>query len=112
MGLPRPLPPKNSGSGHGPFGQRPFYGALIGCGGLVVIGLSMVLLGGEAATSVGTSFLVLGVLGLVVGGGGLLAERYLQRRRPPPPPEADRRNGRGSYPPDARRVDTRLRRRR
>ena len=70
----------------------------------------MVTLGGEAVASVGTSFLVLGILGLVTGAVGLLAERYLQRRSPPP--KVDRRNGRDSPPPDASRIDGRFRQRR
>jgi hypothetical protein len=85
MGLPRHLPRESSGSGHGPFGDAAFKGALIGCVVLVIVGLLMMFLGGEASRSVGTAFLVLGVLGLVVGALGLLAERVLQRRPPPPP---------------------------
>jgi hypothetical protein len=98
MGLPRQFPSEGSGSGHGPFGDRAFKGALVGCVVLVIVGLSLVLLGGEALTSVGASFLGLGVLGLVTGAAGLLAERLL-RRRPPPPPEVRRGNGRGPHQP-------------
>ena len=82
MGLPPQLPPpEGSGSGHGPFGERAFKGALIGCVVLVVVGLSMVLFGGDAPRSVGASLLVLGVLGLGTSGAGLLAERIIGRRR-------------------------------
>jgi hypothetical protein len=80
MGLPRHLPPGDSGAGHGPFGEKAFHGALIGCVVLVVIGAVMMLLGGEAARAVGITFIVLGVLGLVTGGAGLLVERV--RKRP------------------------------
>jgi len=78
---------------------------------LVIVGLLLVFLGGEALKSVGTSFLVLGVLGLVVGGAGLLAE-HLMRRRPPPPPRVRRGNGRDPYPPDRSRIERHLRERR
>ena len=98
MGLPHPLPPGSPGSGHGPFGVKAFHGALIGCGLAVVLGLLMVLYGGEAVRSVGTSLMVVGILGLVTGAVGLLIERHLQRRRPPPP-ALYRQNGRGPHPP-------------
>jgi hypothetical protein len=91
---PPPLPPGRSPTGHGPFGEKAFRGALVGCGALVVIGLGMMLAGGEAVVSVGTSFVVLGALGLAIGGGGLLAERLLGRR-PTARPDVDRRDGRG-----------------
>jgi len=94
MGLPRQLPPGGSSSGHGPFGDKAFKVALIACVVLVVLGLAMVLLGGDAARSVGASFVALGSLGLVISGAGLLAER-VAGRRPPPPPEVRDRNGRG-----------------
>jgi len=103
MGLPRHLPPVDSGSGHGPFGEKAFKGALIGCVVLVVGGGLMLLLGGEAPTAVGTTFIVLGVLGLVTGGAGLLAERLLQRR-PPPPPSVRAGNGRGPRRPRIERI--------
>jgi hypothetical protein len=94
VGLPRHLPPDGSGSGHGPFGDKAFKAALIGCVVLVIAGVLMVILGGQAPRSVGASFLVLGVLGLVTGGGGLLAERLLGRR-PPPSTEIGQGDGRG-----------------
>jgi hypothetical protein len=90
--MPRQLPSGQSGSGHGPFCDKAFKGALIGCGALLIVGLIMVLLGGDAAGAVGASFLVLGTLGLVVGGAGLLAER-VSKRRPPPPPHIRAGNG-------------------
>lgn len=99
MVLPGQPPPGMSGSRHGPFGEKAFHGALIGCGALVIIGLLMVVLGGQAVTSVGTSFLVLGVLGLVTGAAGLLAERHLERRHPAPPPDVYRQNGHRARPP-------------
>ena len=108
MGLPRQLPPDHSGSGHGPFGERAFKGALIGCVVLVIIGLAMMLLGGEAARSVGISFIVLGAVGLVTSGAGLLAERLLGRR-PPPPADVRAGNGRGPFAPDGTRIDGQLR---
>jgi len=104
MGLPRHLPSGDSGSGHGPFGEKAFNGALVGCVVLVIIGGLMVLLGGEAPTAVGTAFVVLGVLGLVVGGAGLLAERLLQRR-PPPPPHVREGNGQGPHRPHPARIE-------
>jgi hypothetical protein len=97
MGLPRHVPPAAPGSGHGPFGDKAFKGALIGCVLLVALGLPMVLTGGEVATPLGTSFLVLGLLGLVIGGAGLIAER-VARRRPPPRAEVRDSNGRGPPP--------------
>jgi hypothetical protein len=93
MGLPRHLPSGGAGSGHGPFGEKAFKGALVGCVVLVVIGLLMVLAGGDTPRSVGASFLALGVLGLLTGAAGLLAERLLQRR-PPPRPQVRSGNGR------------------
>ena len=90
-----------SGSGHGPFGEKAFRAALVGCGGLLIVGLLMVLVGGSAVRSVGTSFLVLSVLGLVTGGGGLLVESRIQRRRrrrQAPPPHIYRQNGQGARP--------------
>jgi hypothetical protein len=107
MGLPRHIPPGASSSGRGPFGEKAFRGALIGCVALVLVGALMVLLGGDAA-AVGTAFIVLGVLGLVSGGAGLLAEHLLRRR--PPPPTLPQRNGRGPRRPPPDRIQ-RLRRR-
>jgi hypothetical protein len=100
MGLPRQLPPGGSSSGHGPFGEKAFKFALAVCVVLVIVGLAMVLLGANAAASVGLAFVVLGLLGLMTSGAGLLAER-LTGRRPPPPPEV--RGGNGSRPPRRRR---------
>jgi hypothetical protein len=98
MGLPRQLPSGGRSSGHGPFGDKAFKGALIGCVVLVIAGLAMMLWGGDAPRSVGTSFVVLGVVGLVTSGVGLLAERLLGRRPPPPPPpEVRSGNGRGPH---------------
>ena len=111
MGVPPQLPSGHSGSGRGPFGEKAFKGALIGCVVLVLVGLAMVLLGGDAARSVGTSFLVLGILGLVTSGAGLLAERLLGRR-PPPPPDVRGGNGRGPYSPGSSPVDRPARKRR
>jgi|SRR5215217_5103551 hypothetical protein len=95
MGLPRQLPPANPSSGHGPFGDKAFKGALIACAVLLVVGAVLVTLVGGGARPVGASFLVLGGLGLGTGAAGLLAERLLHRR--PPPPDISRRNGRGPY---------------
>lgn len=104
MALPRHLGSGGSGSGRGPFGEKAFKGALIGCGALVVIGLLLVLLGGAASTALGASFLALGVLGLLTAAAGLVAERMLGRR-PPPPREVRRGNGRGPHPRDLSRVE-------
>jgi hypothetical protein len=103
MGLPRHLPPADSRSGHGPFGEKAFKRALIGCVVLPILGLLMVLLGDDALRSVGTSFIVLGVLGLVVSAAGLVAERLLGRR-PPPPGDVRARNGHGAFRPDVERI--------
>jgi len=94
MGLPRHLPPAGPSSGHGPFGEKAFKVALIACVMLLGLGLVMVLVGGDAVSSVGAAFLVLGGLGLVTSGAGLLAER-ITGRRPPPPPRVRDSNGRG-----------------
>lgn len=110
MGLPRHLSTGGSSSGHGPFGDRAFKGALIGCVALVIAGVVMMVLGGDAPRSVGASFLALGVLGLVVGAVGLLAEHLLQRR--PPPPDVRAGNGRDPYPRDPSRIKRHLRERR
>jgi hypothetical protein len=104
VGLPRHLPPGDSGSGHGPFGEKAFKAALIGCAVLLAVGLLMVAIGGEAARSVGASFLVLATLGLLSAGAGLLVERMLGRR-PPPPADVRAGNGRGPHPPDPSRID-------
>jgi len=109
MGLPRHLGTGDSGSGYGPFGRKAFRGALSACVVLVIVGLLMALLGGDSAGAVGTSFLVLGGLGLATGGAGLLAEHLLQRR--PPPPRSVGGNGRGSNPPDPSRIERTPRRR-
>jgi hypothetical protein len=111
MGLPRPLPPRGSGSGHGPLGDKAFKRALVGCVVLVILGLLMIVLGGDAPRLLGTSFLVLGALGLTTSGAGLLAERLLERR-PPPPPEVRAGNGRGPYTADALRNERQARKRR
>jgi len=108
MGLPRQLPPGDSSPGHGPFGEKAFKGALVGCVVLVILGLLMVLLGGDAVNSVGTSFIVLGALGLTTSGAGLLAERLLGRR-PPPPPDVRGGNGRGPYKLGASRIERQAR---
>jgi hypothetical protein len=90
------LPPHptslGSGEGRGPFGQRAFIAALVGCGVLVALGLLLVLVGSPPLVSVGASFLALGGLGLATSAAGLLAERALGRR-PPPPPEVRHGNG-------------------
>jgi hypothetical protein len=108
MGLPRHLGASESGSGHGPFGQKAFKAALIGCAALLVVGLVLLLFAGGALRDVGASFLALGILGLTTAGGGLLLERVLQRT-PPPSPEVTSGNGRGRHPPPPSRVE-RLRR--
>ena len=94
MALPRQLPPGDSGSGHGPFGEKAFRGALVACGAMVLIGLVLALATSGAPRSVGVSFLALGGVGLGTSAALLLAERLL-RRRPPPPPDVRAGNGRG-----------------
>lgn len=98
MGVPPQLPHGGSSSGHGPFGERAFRYALLGCVVLVFVGVLMVLLGGSAPGSVGAAFVALGMLGLITSGAGLLAER-ISGRRPPPPAEVRSGNGRGPRPP-------------
>src|SRR5215217_461781 len=110
MGLPRQFPSGDSGSGRGPFGEKAFRGALIGCVVLLILGPLMMLFGGDAASSVGTSFIVLGALGLATSGAGLLAERLLGRQ-PPPPRDVRARNGRGPYKADPSRIEREARKR-
>jgi drug/metabolite transporter (DMT)-like permease len=84
------LPPPSPRGRHGPFGEKAFKAALVGCVILIVAGFAM-LGGGDAVASVGTAFLVLGTLGLATSGLGLLAERRIERRdsEPPDPPQTD-----------------------
>jgi drug/metabolite transporter (DMT)-like permease len=84
------LPPPPPSGGHGPFGDKAFKSALVGCAALIVAGLVM-LGGGDATADVGTAFVVLGALGLVMGGLGLLVERRIERRhaKPPDSPNTD-----------------------
>ena len=63
MSLPRHLGPPDPGSGRGPFGEKGFRGALIGCAVLVVAGLPLVVATGGTPRSIGTVLLALGVLG-------------------------------------------------
>jgi hypothetical protein len=102
VSLSRHLGPPDPGSGRGPFGEKAFRGALVGCALLVVVGLPLMVATGGTSRAIGTVLLALGLLGLVVGGGGLLAERLLQRR-PPPPADVRRGNGRGRFSSDRRR---------
>jgi len=102
VSLSRHLGPPDPGSGRGPFGEKAFRGALVGCALLVVVGLPLMVATGGTSRAIGTVLLALGLLGLVVGGGGLLAERLLQRR-PPPPADGRRGNGRGRFSSDRRR---------
>jgi hypothetical protein len=106
MGLPRQLPSTDSGSGHGPFGEKAFRRALVGCVVLPILGILLVLVGGDALRSVGTSLIVLGALGLVVSGAGLVIERLIGRR-PPPPPDVRAANGHGPFRPDPERIKRR-----
>jgi hypothetical protein len=94
---------RRSRSGHGPFGEKAFKAALIGCVVLLVTGGLMLGLGGDASRSVGASFIVLATLGLASAGAGLLVERLLGRR-PPPPPEVRGSNGRGPHAPGRSRI--------
>lgn len=109
MGLPRHLGSGGSDSGRGPFGEKAFRGALIGCVALVIGGLSLVVLGGGASTALGASFLALGIVGLLTAAAGLVAERVLGRR-PPPPREVRSGNGHSPRPPGLSRAE-RLKRR-
>src|SRR5204862_2352568 len=85
---PMPLPPPSSGARHGPFGEKAFKAALIGCVVLIFGGFAM-LGGGEDVAGIGTAFLVLGTLGLTTSGLGLLLERPIEHRgaRAPDPPK-------------------------
>jgi hypothetical protein len=99
VGLPRQLPPSGgSGSGHGPFGEKAYKAALVACVVLLVLGPLLLLMGDAGPRAVGTSFIVLGAVGLLTSGAGMLAERLLHRE-PPPPPEVRSRNGRSRRPP-------------
>ncbi len=119
MGVPGQIPPigpgPGRGSGHGPFGDKAFRGALVVCAVLVGVGIVLVGASGQSGRAVGTAFLVLGALGLLTGGGGLALEARMRRRAPeppsppppPPPPPAGglpRTNGRAPHPPDLSRV--------
>jgi hypothetical protein len=95
VGLPRQLPPSGPGSGRGPFGERAFKAALVGCVVLLVLGAVMVLLASGGLRAVGTSFIALGAVGLITSAAGALAERLLHRQ---PPPPADVRSGNGRSP--------------
>jgi hypothetical protein len=99
MGLPRHSPSAGSGSGHGPFGEKAFKGALAGCVALIVIGALMLLIGGDSMSAVGTSLIVLAAVGLLTAGAGALAERLLNRH-PPPPPHVRGGNGHSRRPPN------------
>ena len=102
MGLPPHSSSPSSGSGHGPFGEKAFKGALIACAVLVVAGVAMLGIGGRAVRGVGTALIVICLVGLLSAGTLLLAER-LMRRTPPPPSDVRDSNGRGRYRPPTRR---------
>ena len=109
MTLPRHVPSSaGSGDGHGPFGDKAFKGALIGCVVLVAAGAAMVAAGGESLRAAGVALIAVCGLGLLTGGAGLLAERVL-KRTPPPPPDVRGSNGHGRYPEQQRRRSTRRR---
>ena len=70
------LPPADHGSGEGPYGEKAFKAALIGCVVPAHQGL-MVRARRRASRSVAASLVVLTTLGLVSAGAGRLAERVL-----------------------------------
>jgi hypothetical protein len=94
MALPPQLRSGGPGAepGHGPFGDKAFKAALIGCVVLIVAGVAMLASGSDAVRGVGTAFIVLCGVCLLTAGAGLLAERLL-KRTPPPPPEVRGSNG-------------------
>src|SRR4051794_18847363 len=71
IGPPRHLGPGSRGSGHGPFGQKAFKAALLDCVVLIVVGVVMVMSGADAASAVGTAFIILAVFGFGTSGAGL-----------------------------------------
>jgi CDP-diglyceride synthetase len=75
-------PPRHSPAA-GPFGEKAFRGALLGCVVSVLAGALMMLLGREAARAAGTALLVLGIVGLLTSAAGLLLERHVRRRERP-----------------------------
>jgi hypothetical protein len=79
-GLSAQPPPPQPPSGHGPFGNAAFKGALILCLVLIGVGVVMIRSGNEDVAGVGLAFVVLAGVGLLTGIGGVLLERHLQRR--------------------------------
>ncbi len=104
MGVPGHMPPPGrpggpGGTGHGPFGEKAFKGALVVCCVLVVLGPVLLVAGGEAARGAGTAFLVLGALGLLTSGALLLLEAAAKRRSAPPPTRPPERAPRAGVDP-------------
>jgi hypothetical protein len=81
MGPPRHVPHGGSGSGHGPFGEKAFKGALIACAVLIGVGVAMLVAGGGAVRGAGTALIAVCGVGLLTVGGGLLLERLVRRRQ-------------------------------
>ena len=102
MGLQGHFPRGGANPGHGPFGEKAFKGALIGCAVLIAAGVVMLAAGGDDVRGAGIALIVVCGVGLLTGGAGLLAERLL-RRSPPPPPDVRGSNGHGRYSHDRRR---------
>src|SRR5687767_7972585 len=99
MGLPPHSSSGSSGSGHGPFGEKAFKGALIVCAVLIGAGTAMLVAGGSAARDAGIALIVVCGVGLLTAGGGLLLERLTGRT----PPEVRGSNGRGRFSQERRR---------
>ena len=81
MALVMGMPPHSSsgGHGHGPFGDKAFKGALVACVVLVVAGVGMLAVGGQALRGVGTALIVICLVGLLSAAALLLAERLMRR---------------------------------
>jgi hypothetical protein len=79
MGLAPHSSAGGSGSGHGPFGEKAFKGALIVCALLIVAGVAMLATGGRAVRGAGTALVVICVVAVLSAATLLLAERLMRR---------------------------------
>ena len=80
MALPPHSSSQGSGSGHGPFGEKAFKGALIACVVLIAIGIAMLATGARAVRGAGTALIALCLVAMLSTATLLLAERLMRRR--------------------------------